>query len=256
MKNIQQTSSRGIYLNAFGVIAIIGILTLALWPKSVNVTIEKDCPDGKVVTEKTQALKQASAKLSDAKGQVARLSSLVETEDNNSFSQVTNTTKDSYKGKTIAGLNVPQVQDYAKRWLKVAKVEKQKYGIPISITLAQGILESKCGRSRLAQNGNNHFGMKCFAKKCKKGHCGNYSDDSHKDFFRHYETAWESWRAHSQLLQKDRYDNCRKCGSSNYKCWAINLKKAGYATHKNYDKLLVNIIENEYLNLYLYDVDN
>lgn len=252
MKHLGQN---GIYLNLFGVVTIGVILILALWPKSVNVTIEKDCPDGQVVTEKTEALKNASASLAKAKENVAKLSSLVDTKENNSFTQVTNAGKDSYKGATIAGLEAAEAVAYVKKWLKVARVEKQKYGIPISISLAQGLLESKGGTSRLAKEGRNHFGIKCFSKKCKKGHCMNASDDSHKDYFRKYDSNWESWRAHSNLLQKERYKECHECGGSNYKCWAINLKKAGYATHKTYHKLLVNIIENPHLNLYLYDLE-
>ena len=62
-----------------------------------------------------------------------------------------------------------------------------KFGIPASITLAQGLLESNNGESRLTTKNNNHFGIKCFSRKCKKGHCSNFSDDSHKDFFRKYD---------------------------------------------------------------------
>ena len=94
---------------------------------------------------------------------------------------------------------------YVKRFSKVAQTEMEKYGIPASITLAQGLLESNNGQSRLATKNHNHFGIKCFSRSCKKGHCSNFSDDSHKDFFRKYNSAWESYRAHSVLLQKDRY---------------------------------------------------
>jgi len=70
--------------------------------------------------------------------------------------------------------------NYIQRFAKVAKSEMDKYGIPASIKLAQGLLESQAGASRLATKNNNHFGIKCFSKNCKKGHCTNFSDDSHK----------------------------------------------------------------------------
>lgn len=66
----------------------------------------------------------------------------------------------------------------------MAKEEMKTYGIPASITLAQGLLESNAGESKLAVDNNNHFGLKCFSRQCKKGHCSNFTDDSHKDFLK------------------------------------------------------------------------
>ncbi len=165
----------------------------------------------------------------------------------------------SPKAKTAAWSNTVGVLDvkrkqqdqYVARFARVAKAEMEKYGIPASITLAQGLLESNAGKSRLAANNNNHFGIKCFSKKCKKGHCSNFSDDSHKDFFRKYETAWESYRAHSLLLQKERYQSLYRLDKRDYKAWAQGLRKAGYATDKRYAKKLIHIIED--LRLYEYD---
>ena len=93
--------------------------------------------------------------------------------------------------------------------------------------------------------------MKCFSRKCKKGHCSNFSDDTHKDFFRIYNNAWESYRSHSELLMGKRYKHLTKLGTKNYKDWAIGLKKAGYATDKNYHNKLIKLIEG--LHLYKYD---
>ena len=118
----------------------------------------------------------------------------------------------------------------------------EKHGIPASIKLAQALIESRAGESRLAVNNNNLFGMKCFSKKCKKGHCTNLSDDHHKDFFRKYKTVQESWNAHSSLISQGRYKKLSEYGID-YKKWATGLKKAGYATDKNYDKKLINTIE-------------
>jgi flagellum-specific peptidoglycan hydrolase FlgJ len=78
---------------------------------------------------------------------------------------------------------VKKQKAYIKKYADLAKKEMKSHGIPASITLAQGLLESNAGESRLAKNNHNHFGLKCFSRKCKKGHCSNFTDDSHKDFF-------------------------------------------------------------------------
>lgn len=140
---------------------------------------------------------------------------------------------------------------YVARFAKVAQNEMEKYGIPASITLAQGLLESNAGESTLALKNNNHFGIKCFSRSCRKGHCSNHTDDSHKDFFRKYNSAWESYRAHSHLLRADRYKPLYKLPPDDYKRWAHGLKKAGYATDKYYAEKLINLIEE--LSLHQYD---
>ena len=139
-------------------------------------------------------------------------------------------------------------QEYIQRFAHVAIAEMHKFGIPASISLAQGLLESRHGKSDLAVLYNNHFGIKCFSKKCKRGHCVNYSDDSHKDYFRRYTSAWESWRAHSELLMK-RYRSLKKHGK-NYKAWAYGLKKLGYATSRTYAEDLIRLIEKYDLHKY------
>jgi len=143
------------------------------------------------------------------------------------------------------------VDDYLKRFTPIAQTEMKRYGIPASITLAQGLLESDAGGSRLAKQNNNHFGIKCFSRTCKKGHCANFTDDSHKDFFRKYGSAWESYRAHSLFLLKDRYKHLLNLESTDYKSWAKGLRKAGYATDKRYADKLINLIEA--LNLQAFD---
>lgn len=140
-----------------------------------------------------------------------------------------------------------QQQAYIERFAKVATQEMDKYGIPASIKLAQGLLESQAGTSELALAHNNHFGIKCFSKKCHKGHCSNFTDDSHKDFFRIFNTPWESYRAHSILLQNHRYKHL----SGDYRDWAYGLAKAGYATDPQYGEKLIQLIDS--LTLYQYD---
>lgn len=141
---------------------------------------------------------------------------------------------------------------YIKRFVATAQAEQKQFGIPASITLAQGLLESNAGQSVLAREANNHFGIKCFSTSCRKGHCMNRTDDSHKDFFRVYHSAWGSYRDHSKFLKgASRYKKCFKCGPTNYVCWAKGLKKAGYATARGYDEKLIGIIER--YKLYRYD---
>lgn len=142
-----------------------------------------------------------------------------------------------------------KVYNYIERYAPVAKAEMKRYKVLASITLAQGLLESNAGDSRLATKNNNHFGIKCFSKSCKKGHCGNFTDDSHKDFFRNYNNVWESYRAHSVFLNRKRYKHLTK--STDYKTWAKGLSKAGYATDKKYSNKLIQIIET--LKLQKYD---
>jgi Mannosyl-glycoprotein endo-beta-N-acetylglucosaminidase len=147
-------------------------------------------------------------------------------------------------------LHEEQAREYIERFGNIAREEMQKYGIPASISLAQGLVESRAGTSRLAVRNNNHFGMKCFSKKCPKGHCSNFTDDHHKDFFRIYPSPWESWRAHSQMLSNGRYASLKKHGRD-YRKWAHGLKGIGYATDRNYAEKLIGMIEK--FDLHRYD---
>ncbi|WP_104419086.1 glycoside hydrolase family 73 protein [Neolewinella xylanilytica] len=141
--------------------------------------------------------------------------------------------------------------NYVAQYGNIAVSQMEDHGIPASITLAQGILESGIGKSTLALRNNNHFGLKCFSKQCKKGHCSNHSDDHHKDFFRIFSSPEESYLAHSQLLQKDRYRPLFSLDSKDYRGWARGLSKAGYATDPKYADKLIRTIEN----LQLYRLD-
>lgn len=141
---------------------------------------------------------------------------------------------------------------YVKKYKNLARQEMKTHGIPASITLAQGLLESNAGESRLAVNNHNHFGLKCFSRKCKKGHCTNFTDDSHKDFFKKFNDPVESYKAHSYLLKTgSRYNSLFKLKKTDYKGWARGLRKAGYATDPKYDKKLISLIER--LKLHKYD---
>lgn len=133
---------------------------------------------------------------------------------------------------------------YIERYAPLAVEEMEAYGIPASITLAQGLLESVAGTSRLAAATNNHFGMKCFSKSCAPGHCHNFDDDHHKDFFRVYEHPRESYRAHSDFLRGGkRYARLFELTANDYEGWAHGLRACGYATDPKYGDKLVSLIE-------------
>lgn len=139
---------------------------------------------------------------------------------------------------------------YVERFAKIARTEREIYGIPASITLAQGLLESDAGGSRLSVESSNHFGIKC-RSKCRGCTCRNYTDDSRYDMFRVFNSAWESYREHSKLLTGSRYQHLLNLPMTDYEGWAHGLKKAGYATDKRYAEKLIKIIEE--LKLYKYD---
>ncbi|MBL7813442.1 MAG: glucosaminidase domain-containing protein [Saprospiraceae bacterium] len=138
--------------------------------------------------------------------------------------------------------------DYVRRFIQVAKAERQKFGIPISITLAQGLLESDAGESRLTRSANNHFGIKTFNKKVPHV---IMKDDTPLDKFKKYDSAWQSFRDHSLLLMRDHYQHLQYLSKTDYVGWAKGLQKAGYATDRQYAEKLVKIIEN--LKLYRFD---
>ncbi len=119
----------------------------------------------------------------------------------------------------------------------------KEYGIPASITLAQGILESGSGNSKLARIANNHFGIKCH--KDWHGKTFYMDDDEEHECFRKYNKAEDSYRDHSLFLtQRGRYSFLFDYDIKDYKKWAHGLKKAGYATNPKYPQLLIRIIEN------------
>lgn len=138
------------------------------------------------------------------------------------------------------------VRAYVKRFARVAQAEQRKFGIPASVTLAQGILESNRGNSKLASQHNNHFGIKCWCRG-KQRDCVPMADDSPRDRFKRYGTAWESYRHHSVFVSKMPLKVSKK---SNYKDWAKALKKAGYATKRSYAEDLISIIERYELHQY------
>ncbi len=143
-----------------------------------------------------------------------------------------------------------QYQQYIDQWSGVAVEQMNRYHIPASITLAQGLLESGAGRSDLARQGNNHFGI-----KCHNGWTGAtvyFDDDIRNDCFRSYGSARESYEDHSLFLVNGRrYAGLFQLKQTDYKGWARGLKAAGYATNPRYADHLIEIIE--LYKLYEYD---
>lgn len=143
--------------------------------------------------------------------------------------------------KSNKSLNKYSLQ-YIKRYAPIAVSEMHKYNVPASITLAQGILESGNGRSQLASKSNNHFGIKCHTGW--KGAKVYHDDDEKGECFRKYKYVESSYEDHSQFLSgRRRYASLFKLKKTDYKGWSKGLKKAGYATDKNYPKKLIKIIE-------------
>lgn len=148
------------------------------------------------------------------------------------------------------------VFNYIDTYKDISIEEMNKYGIPASITIAQGMLESNWGRSDLAVNANNHFGIKC--GKNWTGESFSWEDDEYKkgqivkSCFRVYNSVSESFDDHSDFLSKQRYRFLYDYDVSDYKSWAKGLVKAGYATDPKYADKLILIIEN--YGLYKYDL--
>ncbi|MBR4133183.1 MAG: glucosaminidase domain-containing protein, partial [Bacteroidales bacterium] len=148
----------------------------------------------------------------------------------------------------VSAADTPQ-QRYIDRWAATAVREMYRSGVPASITLAQGILESRSGLSALAAEGNNHFGIKCH--KDWKGKTMRVDDDRKGECFRVYDTAEESFRDHSDFLRYwDRYKFLFDFDTKDYESWAYGLKKAGYATDPSYPEKLIKIIEENGLSKY------
>lgn len=143
-------------------------------------------------------------------------------------------------------------KDYAETYAEYAMEQMRRYGIPASVTLAQGIIESSNGQSQLARNENNHFGIKATpAWIAGGGKYGLYTDDKPNEKFCSYGNVGNSYEHHSQFLKNNqRYAGCFKLSPDDYRGWAKGLEKAGYATAGKYASNLVGIIEKNDLQKY------
>ena len=139
--------------------------------------------------------------------------------------------------------------NYINTYADLAMSEMRRTGVPASITLAQAVIESDYGRSRLARQANNHFGIKCH--NGWKGERIYHHDDRRNECFRKYREAGESYKDHSDFLREgSRYGFLFELNRDDYKAWARGLKRAGYATNPRYDRMLIDMIEENNLQVY------
>ncbi len=154
---------------------------------------------------------------------------------------------------TRVKVTTAMVLSYIEKYKNIAKVDMQQYGIPASIILGQGILESGAGTGPLSTKANNHFGIKCHIEWT--GPSVRYNDDTENECFRKYKDPSESYRDHSLfLITRAHYSTLFKLDKTDYKSWAKGLKNAGYATDPAYPTKLIAIIERYHLEKYDYEV--
>ncbi|MBL7869583.1 MAG: glucosaminidase domain-containing protein [Flavobacterium lindanitolerans] len=152
--------------------------------------------------------------------------------------------------KTIVYSDV--VNSYVLQYKEIAKGNMKQYGIPASIILAQGILESGAGSGTLSKTANNHFGIKCHTGWT--GESVRHDDDAEQECFRKYNDPAESYRDHAEFLTgRSRYASLFKLEKGDYQGWAKGLKAAGYATDPKYPDKLISYIER--YNLHQYDAE-
>jgi len=144
---------------------------------------------------------------------------------------------------------ISDTQDYIETFAEIAQYEMRAYGIPASITLAQGILESGSGRGELTLKTNNHFGIKCHTGW--QGEFDFHDDDAKGECFRKYNHPMYSFRDHSIFLStRSRYAFLFNYKRDDYKKWAHGLRQAGYATDRKYPQKLIALIERYDLHKY------
>ncbi|MDB5002846.1 MAG: LysM peptidoglycan-binding protein [Mucilaginibacter sp.] len=152
------------------------------------------------------------------------------------------------RSEAIAAYVPFTVTTYIDRFKTIAIQEMNLYGIPASITLAQGLFESGNGNGDLAKIANNHFGIKCTSDW--KGKSYYKDDDQVNDCFRVYDRPEDSYRDHSEFLKRKRYAPLFELDKNDYQGWANGLKSAGYATNPKYPQLLIGVIEKYHLDQY------
>jgi flagellum-specific peptidoglycan hydrolase FlgJ len=137
----------------------------------------------------------------------------------------------------LSSLTTAEVQAYIKRFAPVAKTEQDKYGVPVSIILASGLLHSQAGQREMTKQGNNYFALDCSsdwvgATVKETGNC-----------YRSYQNAWTSFRDHSLFVTTGHYANLPKLGDTNYSDWAIALEDMGYGGTPDLGKQLLYVID-------------
>ncbi len=171
---------------------------------------------------------------------------------NSKYKKTTSTTNKKNEttqstSKTVVTSDI--VNGYVFHYKDIAMSNMKKYGIPASIILAQGILESGAGQGNLATTANNHFGIKCYTDWT--GETSYHDDDASQECFRKYKNPEESYQDHAKIVSKrTRYASLFNLPKGDYKGWAKGLKAAGYATDPKYPEKLINYIERYHLDQY------
>ena len=144
-----------------------------------------------------------------------------------------------------------RAQRYIEQYYNLAIAEQRRAGVPASVTLAQGVLETEAGKSELVCMANNHFGIKC--KNDYQGEKFFHDDDAPKECFKMYRCAEDSYKDHSDYLKRNpRYNPLFSISQTDYASWAVGLKRCGYATNPQYAQRLIKIIEDFKLQEYTY----
>jgi flagellum-specific peptidoglycan hydrolase FlgJ len=216
----------------------IGLLFVVLFVLS--------CTSTKSVVRTTSTSKSTSVKKKESTASKAFVSQTP----NNS----TPTKKNGAEIDLVATSNVRTYEEEIKLYIanfnEIAKENMKSHGVPASVTLAQGILESGAGKGKLALSANNHFGIKCH--KEWTGDSVKHDDDAAQECFRKYEHPQESYKDHSLFLtSRPRYSSLFKLDKGDYQAWAKGLKAAGYATDVKYPDKLIGLIER--FELYKFD---
>lgn len=216
----------------------IGLLFVVLFVLS--------CTSTKSVVRTTSTSKSTSVKKKESTASKA----VVSQTPNNSAP----TKKNGAEIDLVATSNVRTYEEEIKLYIanfnEIAKENMKSHGVPASVTLAQGILESGAGKGKLALSANNHFGIKCH--KEWTGDSVKHDDDAAQECFRKYEHPQESYKDHSLFLtSRPRYSSLFKLDKGDYQAWAKGLKAAGYATDVKYPDKLIGLIER--FELYKFD---
>lgn len=213
-------------------------------PLAVSTTNKKSLPPPSVVTKKA-----TSAATSIEKKAIQENYESAKENDKSNKNQAVYSKTEILEATTRVKVTTAMVFDYIATYKEIAKNNMRQFGIPSSIILGQGILESGAGTGPLSVLANNHFGIKCH--KDWKGPSVNYDDDEAQECFRKYDKSVESFQDHAIfLLNRPWYRPLFELEKDDYKLWARGLKNAGYATDPKYPDKLIAIIERYQLNQY------
>jgi len=205
------------------------------------------CRSSRPVVRTTTKAKITTKKKPVAQSKTETKTVIINTSTNTDAS---NNSQETLEATSSVKTYAEEIKLYVDNFKEIAQNNMRSLGIPASITLAQGILESGVGKGKLAQTANNHFGIKCHTGWT--GETIHHDDDAAQECFRKYKHPSESYRDHSLFLTtRTRYSKLFKLDKGDYKSWAKGLKEAGYATDVKYPDKLIGLIER--YELYKYD---